>query len=75
MDDFLAMDAMQEARDQDGATEAWRLNTKSCPRCGSPMRMNLGCVGNDEGDDYLPGEVWICAGSCGYFEEVVQACP
>jgi len=74
MDDVLAADAMQEARDQDGATEAWWRNTKPCPRCGSPMRMNLDSVGNDEGDEYHPGEVWICTGSCGYYEEV-QACP
>ena len=59
MDDVLAMDAMQEARDSvcdDGAeSEAWWQNTKPCPRCGAPMRTNLDYVANAAGNDYLPG--------------------
>jgi len=73
MDDVLAQDAVQEARTSQ-TEEEWRLNTKLCLRCGSPMRMNLDYIGTDEGEEYRPGEVWICMGSCGYFEEV-QACP
>ena len=73
MDDALALDAIQEARDsgdQNRATEAWWQNTKPCPRCGAPMRTNLDYVANAAGNDYLPGELWICSGSCMYFEEV-----
>jgi len=73
MDDALARDAVQEARTSQ-TEEKWWLNTKPSHRGGLPMRTNLDGVGNDEGDEYQPGEVWICAGSCGYFEEV-QACP
>ncbi len=76
MDDVLAMDAMQEARDSvcdDGAaSEAWWQNTKPCPRCGAPMRTNLDYVANAAGNDYLPCEIWISSGSCMYFEEVTR---
>ena len=73
MDSALAQDALQEACSSQ-TEEEWWLNTKPCLRCGSPMRTNLDCVGNNEGDEYQPGEIWICAGSCGHFEEV-QPCP
>jgi hypothetical protein len=73
MDDMLAQDARQEARTSQTEEECW-LNTKPCPRCGSPIMTNHDSVGNDEGEEYLPGEVWICPGSCGHYEEV-QACP